>query len=59
MVSTLSALGDVNAQLRSHLRITQNLGVNSAQIQKIMIALQHAIGSELADNAQSVLKQLQ
>ncbi|MGE8561432.1 MAG: cupin domain-containing carboxymuconolactone decarboxylase family protein [Acinetobacter sp.] len=59
VVSTLSALGDVNAQLRSHLRITQNLGVNSAQIQKIMIALQHAIGSELADNAQSVLKQLQ
>ncbi|WHP06135.1 MULTISPECIES: cupin domain-containing carboxymuconolactone decarboxylase family protein [Acinetobacter] len=59
VVSTLSALGDVNAQLRSHLRITQNLGVDAAQMQKIMTVLQQAVGHDLADNAQSVLKQLQ
>ena len=29
VVSTLSALGDVNAQLRSHLRITRNLGMGN------------------------------
>lgn len=59
VVSTLSALGGVNAQLRSHLRITQNLGVDSVQMQKIMTTLQQAVGNDLANNAQNVLKQLQ
>lgn len=59
VVSTLSALGDVNAQLRSHLRITQNLGVDSVQMQKIINTLQQTVGRDLANNAQSVLKQLQ
>ena len=58
VISTLSALGNVNAQLRSHLRITQNLGVDAVQMQKIMAALQQAVGSDLANNAQSVLQQL-
>ncbi|MFC2998195.1 carboxymuconolactone decarboxylase family protein [Acinetobacter sichuanensis] len=59
VVSTLSAMGDVNAQLRSHLRITRNLGVDAAQMQKIMNALQQTIGRDLANNAENVLKQLQ
>lgn len=59
VLSTLSVLGNVNAQLRSHLRITQNLGVDSIQIQKIMATLQQAVGSGLVENAQSVLQQLQ
>lgn len=59
VVSTLSALGDVNAQLRSHLRITRNLGLNSVQMQKIISTLQQSIGIDLAKNAQSVLQQLQ
>ncbi|ENX31748.1 MULTISPECIES: cupin domain-containing carboxymuconolactone decarboxylase family protein [Acinetobacter] len=59
VVSTLSAMGDVNAQLRSHLRITRNLGVDTTQMQKIMATLQQAVGRDLANNAQSVLKQLQ
>lgn len=58
VVSTLSALGDVNAQLRSHLRITQNLGVDAIQMQKIMMTLQQAVGNDLANNAQSVVRQL-
>ncbi|MDC5403383.1 carboxymuconolactone decarboxylase family protein [Acinetobacter baumannii] len=58
VVSTLSALGSVNAQLRSHLRITQNLGVDATQMQKIMTTLQQAIGNDLANNAQSVVQQL-
>ena len=59
VVSTLSALGDVNAQLRSHLRITRNLGVNNTQMQKIVATLQQSIGVDLANNTQSVLQQLQ
>jgi len=59
VVSTLSALGDVNAQLRSHLRITGNLGVNDTQMQKIVATLQQSIGVDLANNTQSVLQQLQ
>lgn len=58
VVSTLSAMGDVNAQLRSHLRITQNLGIDAAQMQKIMNVLQQTIGNDRTHNAQSVLKQL-
>ena len=59
VVSTLSALGDVNAQLRSHLRITGNLGVDNVQMQKVINTLQQSIGNDLANNAQSVLQQLQ
>ena len=58
VVSTLSAFGDVNAQLRSHLRITQNLGIDAEQMQKIMNVLQQTIGNDRTHNAQSVLKQL-
>lgn len=59
VVSTLSAMGDVNAQLRSHLRITRNLGVDATQMQKIISTLQQAVGRGLANNAQDVLQQLQ
>ncbi|MEG2635175.1 MAG: carboxymuconolactone decarboxylase family protein [Acinetobacter sp.] len=59
VVSTLSVLGNVNAQLRSHLRITQNLGVDSIQMQKIIMTLQQSIGVDLVNNAQSLLQQLQ
>lgn len=59
VVSTLSALGDVNAQLRSHLRISRNLGVDQTQMQKIISTLRQAIGDDLAKNAQGVLQQLQ
>lgn len=58
VVSTLSAMGDVNAQLRSHLRITRNLGVDATQMQKIISTLQQAVGRDLVNNAQDVLQQL-
>lgn len=58
VVSTLSAMGDVNAQLRSHLRITRNLGVDTTQMQKIISTLQQAVGRDLANNTQDVLQQL-
>lgn len=58
VVSTLSALGNVNAQLSSHLRITKNLGVDKTQMQRIMTTLEQEVGAEVARNAQSVLQQL-
>ena len=56
VVSTLSALGDVNAQLRSHLRITQNLGVGSVEMQKIMVTLQQAVGNDVAEKCSKCFK---
>lgn len=59
VVSTLSTMGDVNTQLRSHLKITRNLGADATQMQRIISTLQQAVGRELANNAQDVLQQLQ
>lgn len=59
VVSTLAALGDVNAQLASHLRITRNLGVDNAQMQRIMKALEKEVDPAVARNAQNVLQNLE
>ena len=58
VVSTLAALGDVNAQLTSHLRITRNLGVDNTQMQRIMKTLEQDVDPAVARNAQQVLQQL-
>jgi quercetin dioxygenase-like cupin family protein/alkylhydroperoxidase/carboxymuconolactone decarboxylase family protein YurZ len=58
VVSTLAALGDVNAQLTSHLRITRNLGVDDTQMQKIMQTLEQEVDPAVARNTQNVLQQL-
>ena len=58
VVSTLAALGDVNAQLTSHLRITRNLGVDNTQMQKIMKTLEQEVDPAVARNAQNVLQNL-
>lgn len=58
VTSSLSALGNVNAQLRSHLRIAGNLGVDETQMRKVMAVLEQELGAEVAKNAQSVLLEL-
>jgi len=58
VVSTLAALGDVNAQLTSHLRITRNLGVDQTQMQRIMKTLKKEVDPAVGKNAQHVLQQL-
>lgn len=58
VVSTLAALGDVNAQLTSHLRITRNLGVDKTQMQKIITTLEKDVDPAVSRNAQNVLQQL-
>jgi alkylhydroperoxidase/carboxymuconolactone decarboxylase family protein YurZ len=59
VVSTLSALGNVNAQLRSHLRISRNLGVEPEQMQRVMRALEQSVGADIASNAEGVWQELQ
>lgn len=58
-ISTLSALGNVNNQLRSHLKIAGNLGVNASQMQKIIQTLNTNVSMDVGSNANNVLKQLQ
>ncbi|MFB9134486.1 cupin domain-containing carboxymuconolactone decarboxylase family protein [Vibrio olivae] len=59
VVSSLSALGDVNAQLRSHLRIATTLGVDATQMDRVFSQFEQAMGGDLTTNAKSVLLQLQ
>jgi quercetin dioxygenase-like cupin family protein len=59
VVSSLSALGDVNAQLRSHLRIATTLGVDASQMERVFAEFEQAMGSDLTANAKGVLQQLQ
>ncbi|RYY02127.1 MAG: cupin domain-containing protein [Gammaproteobacteria bacterium] len=59
VVSTLSALGNVDAQLNSHLRITKNLGVNPSQMQKIISTLEHHVSQDVARTVQRVLEKSQ
>lgn len=59
VVSTLSALGSVEAQLRSHLRITKNLGIDESQIKKIIVTLEQEVNAQTSRAAQTVLQQMQ
>lgn len=54
-IATLAALGNVNPQLASHLKNTQNLGVDAAGLNKVFEALEHEVGPHVADNARKVL----
>lgn len=59
VVSTLSVLEGVNAQLSSHLRISKNLGLDETQMQKVMNKLAETFGEDIAENANTVLHELQ
>ena len=59
VVSTLSALGNVDAQLRSHLRITKNLGIDDTQMKKIIETLEQEVNAQTSRAAQTVLQQMQ
>ncbi len=55
-LSTLMALGNVNAQLSSHLKNTQNLGVSKQDLYRVIDGVQRILGDEKADNARRVLE---
>ena len=55
-LSTLMALGNVNAQLKSHLNNTQNLGVTKDDLYKVINRMQSVLGKQKGDNARAVLE---
>ncbi|MGR6981979.1 cupin domain-containing carboxymuconolactone decarboxylase family protein [Testudinibacter sp. P27/CKL/0425] len=54
-VSTLSALGNVQPQLASHVRNTQNLGVSQAELARLADVLQREVGAETANHLRTAL----
>ncbi len=56
-VSTLTALGNVNPQLASHLRNTQNLGVDKTQLERVAAVLAQNVSPAIADNMRKVLNE--
>ena len=53
-VSTIAALGKADAQLRSHLGITQRLGVNNQQLQRVFDVLEKEVSPVVAAYAHDV-----
>ncbi len=53
-VSTIAALGKADAQLRSHLGITQRLGVNNQQLQRVFDVLAKEYDPQAAEQARRV-----
>ena len=53
-VSTIAALGKADAQLRSHLGITQRLGVNDQQLQRVFDVLAKEYDPQAAEQARRV-----
>ena len=58
-VSTIAALGKADAQLRSHLGITQRLGVNNQQLQRVFDVLAKEYDPQAAEQARRVWAQNQ
>lgn len=55
-ISILAGLGNVNAQLRSHMNICMNLGMTPEQLNDFVEVLRVKVSPEKADNAQQVVK---
>ncbi len=54
-VAALANLSGANSQLRSHILISMNNGVNPKQQQEIVDVIRQSCGDSIADNAQQVL----
>lgn len=57
-VSALASLGNVNAQLRSHMNISLHNGLTEAQLCELITILGSTVGKKEADNATKVLNGL-
>ena len=58
-VSTLTALGNVNAQLQSHMGLAMNVGVTPQQIEGICAVVKTEVGRKQALNGLEILKKVQ
>ncbi|MDL2328200.1 carboxymuconolactone decarboxylase family protein [Desulfosarcina sp. OttesenSCG-928-A07] len=55
-VAALSTMDGVNAQLRSHIGISMNVGLTEAQLKDVVDVLHAKVGKKEADNAATELK---
>ncbi|OTG60141.1 carboxymuconolactone decarboxylase [Acinetobacter sp. ANC 4204] len=58
VLSTLSTLEGVDSQLASHLKITQNLGVDAVHMERFIDVLSQQVDAEMAKNTQRVFQQI-
>lgn len=57
-VSALAGIGNVNAQLSSHMRVSMNTGVTANQLQKLVDILKNDVNANTGENAQNMLNQI-
>ena len=57
-VGALAGIGNVNAQLTSHMRVSMNTGITKAQLQAAVDVLSAKVGSATGANAQQILNKL-
>lgn len=57
-ISALASLGNVNAQLRSHINVGIYNGLTEAQLRSLILIVGQQVGQKEADNANQVLSQL-
>ena len=50
-IATLAAVGNVNSQLISHLKVAGNLGVSRQQLQRVIATLDSKVDPSIAKNA--------
>ncbi len=58
-ISVLAAMTGTEAQLKAHLRIAMNTGLNKAQLEEYVAVLRQEVGVESADRAAATLNELQ
>lgn len=57
-VSALAGIGNVNAQLSSHMRVSMNTGVTANQLQELVDILKNDVNANTGENAQNMLNQV-
>ena len=57
-VSALAGIGNVNAQLAAHMRVSLNTGITKKQLQEVVEVLGEKVGSRTGENARQVLESL-
>lgn len=57
-VSALAGIGNVNAQLSSHMRVSMNTGVTANQLQELVDILKNDVNANTGENAQNMLNQI-
>ncbi len=57
-VGALAGIGNVNAQLTSHMRVSMNTGISAEQLQETVRLLDKKAGPATGSNAQRVLDSL-